>query len=59
MKYVVCSLLCAGLGLGEAAAQQAAPPLKRAFLDSAWHVLPSAAGAKYRRETEWRDSTAG
>jgi protein TonB len=59
MKYLVCSLLCAGLGVGEAAAQQVVPPLKREFLDSTWHVLPSATGAMYRRETEWRDSTAG
>jgi protein TonB len=59
MKYLVCSLLCAGLGVGEAAAQQIVPPSKKEFLDSTWHVLPSAAGAMYRRETEWRDSTAG
>jgi protein TonB len=59
MKYLVCSLLCAGLGVSEAAAQQVVPPLKREFLDSTWHVLPSATGAMYRRETEWRDSTAG
>lgn len=59
MKYLVCSLLCAGLGVGEAAAQQVIPPLKKEFLDSTWHVLPSATGAMYRRETEWRDSTAG
>jgi protein TonB len=59
MKYVVSSLLCASLGLGEAAAQQTVPPLKKEFLDSAWHVLSSAVGARYRRETEWRDSTAG
>jgi protein TonB len=59
MKYVVCSLLCVSFGLREAAAQQVVPPLKQEFLDSTWHVLPSAAGARYRRETEWRDSTAG
>jgi protein TonB len=59
MKYVVCSLLCAGLSLSEVAAQQTVPPLKQEFLDSTCTVLPSAAGAKYRRETEWRDSTAG
>ncbi|MFD1871181.1 TonB family protein [Hymenobacter bucti] len=59
MKYLVGSLLCAGLGVGEAAAQQVVPPLKKEFLDSTWHVLPSATGARYRRETEWRDSTAG
>lgn len=59
MKYLISSLFCASLGLGEAAAQQIIPPLKKEFLDSTWHVLPSAAGAHYRRETEWRDSTAG
>jgi protein TonB len=59
MKYVVCSLLCAGLSLNKVAAQQVVPPLKREFLDSACAVLPSAEGAKYRRETEWSDSTAG
>lgn len=59
MKYVVSSLLCVGLSLGEAAAQQTVPPPKQEFLDSVCTVLPSAAGARYRRETEWRDSTAG
>jgi len=59
MKYVVSSLLCAGLSLSEAAAQQTVPPLKQEFLDSTFTVLPTAGGAKYRRETEWRDSTAG
>lgn len=59
MKYVVSSLLCLAFNLGEAAAQQTVPPLKKEFLDSTWHVLPSAAGARYRRETEWRDSTGG
>ncbi|MEJ7665012.1 MAG: hypothetical protein WKG07_38590 [Hymenobacter sp.] len=47
------------MAVSEAAAQQVIPPLKKEFLDSAWHVLPSAAGARYRRETKWRDSTAG
>lgn len=59
MKYVVCSLLCVGFSLGEAAAQQVVPPLKEEFLDSTFAVLSSAVGARYRRETEWRDSTAG
>lgn len=58
-NYVLGALLCIGGGVGEVAAQQVIPPLKKEFLDSAWHVLPSAAGAHYRRETEWRDSTAG
>jgi protein TonB len=59
MKYVVSSLLCLGFGLGTAAAQQVVPPLKKEFLDSAFAALPSAVGAHYRRELEWRDSTAG
>ena len=59
MKYLISGLLCAAASLGEAAAQQITPPLKREFLDSTWHVLPSTVGAKYRRETEYRDSTAG
>ena len=58
MKFLLSGLLCASLGLGEAAAQQVIPPLKKQFLDSAFAVLPSAAGARYRRETEYRDSTA-
>ena len=59
MKYLVCGLFCVGLGMGKAQAQQAIPPLKKEFLDSLWHVLPSATGARYRRETEYTDSTAG
>lgn len=59
MKYVVSSLLCLAFNLSEAAAQQTVPPLKKEFLDSTFAVLPSATGAKYRRETEWRDNTAG
>jgi protein TonB len=59
MKQLVLPLLFLGMAASEAAAQQVIPPLKKEFLDSTWHVLPSAAGARYRRETEWRDSTAG
>lgn len=59
MKYLFCGLLCVALSLGEASAQQVIPPLKKEFLDSTFAVLPSAARARYRRETEWRDSTAG
>lgn len=61
MKYLgwVCSLLFVGLSAGEVAAQQVVPPLKKEFLDSTFTVLPSAAGARYRRETEYTDSTAG
>jgi len=59
MKHLLSSLLCASLGIGEAAAQQIIPPLKKEFLNSAFVVLPSSVGARYRRETERRDSTAG
>ena len=59
MKSLLYALLFVCLGLSEAAAQQVIPPLKKEFLDSAWHALPSASGAVYRRETEYRDSTAG
>lgn len=59
MKYVVSGLLCAAFSLGEVAAQQVIPPFKQEFIDSTCAVLPSVTGAKYRRETEWRDSTAG
>ena len=55
MRYLISSLLCAAFSLGEAAAQQTVTPFKKEFLDSAWHVLPSAAGARYRRETEYTD----
>lgn len=59
MKYFMTLLLGSALGVAKVSAQQVIPPLKKEFLDSTWHVLPSAAGARYRRETEWRDSTAG
>jgi len=59
MNYLLAGLLWLSGGLSVAAAQQLGPPLKKEFLDSAFAVLPSAAGAQYRRETEWRDSTAG
>ncbi len=59
MKKLIFGLFCASLGVGEAAAQQAIPPLKKEFLDSTFAVLPSAAGAYYRRETEYTDSLGG
>jgi protein TonB len=59
MKQLVLPFIFLGMAAGEAVAQQVIPPLKKEFLDSTWHVLPSAAGARYRRETEYRDSTAG
>jgi protein TonB len=59
MKYLLCAVVCGGFSLSDAAAQQVIPPLKTEFLDSTWHAMPSAAGAYYRRETEYTDSTAG
>jgi protein TonB len=58
MNYLVCVLLCAGLGLGKAAAQSVSP-LQKEFLDSTQHVVHSAAKAYYRRETERTDTTGG
>ncbi|RZK15179.1 MAG: TonB family protein [Hymenobacter sp.] len=58
MKYVVSCLLCAGFSLGEVAAQQVPPP-RQEFLDSTFTALPSAAGARYRRETVYTDSVGG
>ena len=59
MKHLLLTLFFLSLLLSKADAQQIIPPLKKEFLDSTWRVLPSVAGAKYRRETEWHDSTAG
>ena len=42
-----------------AAAQQPVPPPKKLFLDSAFVVLPSATGARYRREIAYADSVGG
>ncbi|MBC8083853.1 MAG: TonB family protein [Hymenobacter sp.] len=52
-------LLCLGsFFIPGALAQQVVPPLKKEFLDSAYIALPSEVGARYRRETEYMDSTA-
>ncbi|RYY18934.1 MAG: TonB family protein [Cytophagaceae bacterium] len=59
MKYLISSLLCVGFGISEAAAQRAVLPLKQEFLDSTFTVLPSAVGARYRRETAYTDSVSG
>lgn len=58
MKYLLCGLMCTVFSLGEAAAQHVMPP-KEEFLDSAWHVLPSATGARYHRETDYTGGKAG
>ena len=55
--YFLLSLLLAAAS--PAAAQQPVPPLKVQFLDDAFTVLPSATGARYRRETEYADSVSG
>ncbi|WBA43150.1 hypothetical protein [Hymenobacter canadensis] len=40
-------------------AQQVVPPLKREFLDSNFVAVASVADARYRRETEYKDSVGG
>lgn len=60
MDKLTCLLLLAGgLWAAPSVAQPAAPPLKTEFLDASLAVLPSAAGAQYRRQTEYRDSVGG
>lgn len=58
-KYFFTLLLISSLTGGKVSAQQVVPPLKREFLDSTFHVLPSAVGVRYRRETEYADSVGG
>ena len=58
-KLTYLLLLAGGLWAKPSAAQQAVPPLKTDFLDAALAVLPTATGAQYRRETEYRDSVGG
>ncbi|MFD2717723.1 TonB family protein [Hymenobacter monticola] len=55
-QFAVLKALIA-LAAAEASAQQPAiPDLKTEYLDSARAVLPTAQGARYRRETEYADS---
>lgn len=42
-----------------ASAQQPLYPLKKEFLDSAYKAQPTKIGARYRCETERRDSVVG
>ena len=58
-KLYALLLALVGFGVERAAAQQEIPPLKKEFLDSAFTVLPSPVGARYRRETEYTDSVGG
>lgn len=58
MKHALSLLICASLLLAKAVAQPSMLPLKKEYLDSAGHVLPSAAGAAKWRETIYSsDST--
>jgi protein TonB len=60
MKKIFMVLLVPCFGSSpSASAQQAIPPLQKEFLDSAFAVLPSEVGARYRRETQYTDSVAG
>ncbi|MBF9238888.1 TonB family protein [Hymenobacter sp. BT683] len=57
MKKLVLFLgLLGSFGATSALGQQINPPAKTEFLDSAYVVLPSAAGARYRREIAPTDS---
>ena len=53
------ALLLASLASRPVLAQSGVAPLKKEFLDSTFQVLPSAVGARYRRETEYADSVGG
>jgi protein TonB len=59
MKRLLLLLLGLSGFLTTAYAQQTIPPPKKEFLDSAFCVLPSQAGAQYYRETVYTDSIAG
>lgn len=58
-KLTYLLLLAGGLRAEFSVAQSAVPPLKTEYLDANLAVLPTAAGAQYRRETEYRDSVGG
>lgn len=55
-KFLGLFLMLCLLAALPAAAQQPQLARKSEFLDSAYHVLPGEAGARYRRETEYTDS---
>lgn len=57
LTYLV--LLAAGLRAEPSVAQQAHPAVKTEYLDANFTALPSATGARYRRETEYCDSVGG
>ncbi|MGI4865805.1 MAG: TonB family protein [Janthinobacterium lividum] len=58
-KLTYLLLLAGALRAEMSAAQQVAPPLKTEYLDANFTALPSATGARYRRETEYCDSVGG
>ncbi len=58
-KLTCLLVLAGGLWAAPTVAQPTTPPLKTEFLDASLAVLPSAKGAQYRRQTEYRDSVGG
>lgn len=52
-------LLASGLWAEKSVAQQNIPPAKTEYLDNDGKMMPSAAGARYRRETVYTDSIGG
>ncbi|QIL74925.1 energy transducer TonB [Hymenobacter sp. HDW8] len=60
MRYGIATLIFLGVFWSELLmAQQIIPPLKTEFLDSTFFTLPSAEGARYRREIQYKDSVGG
>ncbi|MDB5234109.1 MAG: hypothetical protein JWR44_1102 [Hymenobacter sp.] len=59
MRTLILILIASILFAAKASAQQTIAPINKEYLDSTQHVLPSAAGAFYRRETEKLDSVKG
>lgn len=53
LLLLVCSVT------SRASAQSALPPTEKYFLDSTFTMLPTSAGAAYRREIEYTDSLSG
>ncbi|RZK48353.1 MAG: hypothetical protein EOO59_16870, partial [Hymenobacter sp.] len=59
MKKLLPLLLLAPALAATAQTAPALPPIRHEFLDSTFAVLPSATGARYRRETAYADSLGG
>jgi protein TonB len=58
-KAIWLVLLASGLGAEKSVAQQNIPPAKTEYFDTNGKIMPSAAGARYRRETVYTDSIGG